>query len=150
MNLIIIIILFICIGMYLNQFEKYEKDVKINELNMKLGEGNESFYNKTFGLIETIKYQNLYIKENITTKNVVHNILNPMVYMVITEVNTIIPIITNLNKRNNNNMKETLIKIGIILIILILIFKIPLLIGNFIIIYFFIKEKKKDKTKIWE
>jgi len=136
--------------MYLNQFEKYEKDVKINELNMKLGEGNESFYNKTFGLIETIKYQNLYIKENITTKNVVHNILNPMVYMVITEVNTIIPIITNLNKRNNNNMKETLIKIGIILIILILIFKIPLLIGNFIIIYFFIKEKKKDKTKIWE
>ena len=106
-----------------------------------------SVENSTFDLLNKLPYTSMYNSSNINVGNIVSNIANLLVYPVVAGVNTIIPISVYAFR---GEWGGTLINIILAIILLFVIFYIFQIIKIIICIYFFVKEKKKDKTKFWQ
>ncbi len=114
------------------------EDVRHNLTDM-----NDGLFNLT---TETITYTNLY-EEEPTVRNVVYNIMHGIIYGVVVEVNTLLPIAI---ETAGGTYAVTIMKFVILYIILILIFSLPRIITMILAFVFFIKEKRKGKTRFWE
>lgn len=147
---IIFIALALVIGMYFNTAEKIEgKKIDTYETLRRMDTGiNESqgIYNETEKITQIFNYTNLY-QEKPTVQNVVYNVVNPIAYTVVKEMNTLIPLTMYIM---NGEYAGTIMKIILIIIAIYLIFIIPLLIKTGVTIYFFIKERKKNKEKWYQ
>ena len=107
---------------------------------------NMSVHETTFNLTENVLgYTNLY-EEEITMKKVVFNIAHPILYGVIVEINTLIPLAIYVA---SGSYATLLMKLMLLWILLQVFFIIPQIIKASIAIYFFIKEKKRTKEKWW-
>jgi hypothetical protein len=102
---------------------------------------------KTFNITENIiPYTSLYSGE-ITPMKVVYNIINAIAYPMIVTINTAIPLIVYTASGSMNGVLFKLAIIGLILYFMILI---PTIFKFIFILWFFIKEKRQSKTKLWE
>lgn len=103
----------------------------------------------TFNITNKIGYSNLY-EEEITIKKVAYNVINPIIYGIVVEVNTFIPLATYVA---SGSYASVIMKYVIVIVILYLLVALPNLIKAIVSIYFFMKEKKrykkKCKEKIW-
>ncbi len=107
---------------------------------------NMSIHETTFNITENVLgYTNLY-EEEITMKRVVFNIAHPILYGVIVEINTLIPLAVYVV---SGSYATLLMKLILLWVLFQLFFLIPSLIKASIAIYFFIKEKKRTKEKWW-
>ena len=103
-------------------------------------------HDTTFNITNTFNYSNLY-EEEITIKKVMYNVINPIIYTIVVEINTLIPLATYVA---SGSYASVLMKYVIIIGVFYLLFAIPNLIKAIISIYFFVKEKKKYKEKYKE
>lgn len=99
-----------------------------------------------FNLTNVASYSNLYTEE-ITMNKVMFNIINPIIYGIAVEVNTLIPLATYVA---SGSYASVLMKYLVVVAIFYLLFAIPNLIKVIISIYFFVKEKRKYKSKYKE
>lgn len=107
---------------------------------------NMTIHETTFNITKNVlNYTNLY-EEEITMKRVIFNIAHPILYGVIVEINTLIPLAVYIA---SGNYATLLMKLILLWILFQLFFLIPNLIKAIIAIYFFIKEKKRTKVKWW-
>ena len=118
-------------------------DVTTEEIRNNLSNINEVLFNITENIIP---YTNLYEKEP-TVKDVVFNIAHGIGYGVIVDVNTALPLAI---ETAGGRYAVMIIKFVILYIIIMLIFSLPRIITMIIVFVFFIKEKKKSKTKFWQ
>ncbi len=107
----------------------------------------ENVENNTFGLTKIFNYTSLYNETNINTQNILFNIINPLVYTIVVEINTMLPVVIYAAA---NPGSRTTINVVIAIVIIWLIIKIPIILKSLIAIWFFFKEKKKYNEKIWE
>ena len=119
------------------------EDVTQPEVLLKnLSNINEATFNLTSN---TIRYNNLYEGE-ITIKKVAYNLIHPIVYTIIVEINTLIPLAVYVASGKHALL---LTKLIILWLAVSILFLIPAIIKSIFIIYFFIKEKKRTKDKWW-
>lgn len=107
---------------------------------------NMTIHETTFNITKNVLgYTNLY-EEEITMKRVVFNIAHPILYGVIVEINTLVPLAVYVA---SGSYATLLMKLILLWILFQLFFLIPNLIKAIIAIYFFVKEKKRTKEKWW-
>lgn len=98
---------------------------------------------ETMNMTQTIPYTSLYQNE-ITTERMIHNLINPIIYTLVVGVNTIIPILVHITY---GNQEVILLRVSIVITILVIVTTFMWIITKLIILHFFLKEKKKTKTK---
>ena len=118
-------------------------DVTTKEIRTNISTVNEATFNITE---EIVTYTNLY-EEEPTVRNVVFNIAHGIAYGVIVEINTILPIVV---ETAGGKYASTIMKFIILYLIIMFIFFIPRFITMVIALVFFIREKRKGKTRFWE
>lgn len=94
---------------------------------------------------ENFQYTDLYNTEP-NIHNVMFNILHGIIYSIIIEVNTLIPVTIYIASGESNLL---LMKIIIVYFLIMSLFLIIPIIKSIISIYFFIKERKKYNEKWW-
>ena len=105
-----------------------------------------TIHETTFNITKNVVgYTNLY-EEEITMKKVIFNIVHPIAYGVIVEINTLIPLAVYVA---SGSYATLLMKLILLWILLQLFFLIPTILKASIALYFFIKEKKRTKEKWW-
>ena len=134
-----IIALLLVMGLYYSESEDPKNP---SELLKNISSVHDDMMNIT----NYFNYTNLYENEP-TTKNVMFNIINPIIYAVVVELNTILPIATYAVAGQYHSL---IFKVVIIMLILYVVLLIPKIVIAIITLYFFIKEKKKNKEKIWD
>lgn len=105
-----------------------------------------NIHDTTFNLTNTISYSNLY-EEEITIKKVMYNVINPIIYAIVVEINTLIPLATYVA---SGSYASILMRYLIVIGVFYLLFAIPNLIKAVISVYFFVKEKRKYKKEYKE
>lgn len=91
-------------------------------------------------------YTDLY-KNEPTVDNVIGNVIHPIIYTIVIEMNTIIPLTAYVM---SGEYATLIMKIIAVLIAIYLLIIIPTIIKAGITLYFFFKEKKKTKMKIYQ
>ncbi len=134
-----IIIIFTTLFLYYSTDDVIKKEPKEILNNMTI---HEALFNITRN---TVSYTNLY-EEDITMKRVMFNIAHPIIYGIVVEINTIIPLAMYIASGSYANL---LMKIILLYLLVLTIFLIPNFLKAFIALYFFIKEKKRTKEKWW-
>ncbi len=104
---------------------------------------NDILFNLT---TETIQYTNLY-EEEPTFSNVLYNIAHGIMYGITVELNTMMPIAI---ETAGGRYAATIFKFVIWWVVLMLVFSLPRIVTMIIALVFFIKEKKKSKTKFYQ
>ncbi len=133
-----VMILFAVLVLTFNNNENIGPEQMLNNLS--------NIHETTFNITNTISYSNLY-KEDITMIKVIYNIINPIIYGIVVEVNTMIPLAVYVA---SGSYGEIITKYIVVVFVIYLLFAIPRIITAAISLYFFIKEKKKYKEKVWE
>lgn len=140
-NITLVMLLTITSMFYL--FYQTNPDVKPQEVLSNMSTVHESTYSITK---DVFYYTNLYnTTPNVT--NVVMNIGHGLVYGIITEYNTAVPVGAHIAKGDTGKIVYKILKL---IIIIWLIFNIPKLLAGIAIIYFFIKEKRRNKEKWYQ
>ncbi len=107
---------------------------------------NMAIHETTFDITKNVLgYTNLY-EEEITMKRVVFNIAHPVIYGVIVEINTLIPLAVYIA---SGSYATLLMKLILLWILFQMFFLIPNIIKASIALYFFIKEKRRTKERWW-
>ncbi len=102
-------------------------------------------HDTVLNLTTVAPYTNLY-KEEISMTKIAYNIINPIIYAIAVEFNTLMPLAVYVASGSH---ADIIMKYLILIVVLYLLFAIPNLIKAIISIYFFVKEKKNYKEKIW-
>ena len=120
-------------------------DEKAENITQEL---NKTFYTTTMNITEEgIPYKNLYV-ENYTFADVIMNIANPIVYSVVAEANTLVPV--GIDALTTGKRRESIRTIALIILIGIGISFCFTLIKGCIILWFWNKERKRNGLKIYE
>lgn len=105
---------------------------------------NLTIHDELFNITKnTIPYTNLY-KEEPNLRNIILNLVHGVFYGFLVEINTLLPISIYIASGKYSNL---LFKLVIVYICFYFLFLIPLIIKALIALYFFIREKRKDKVK---
>ena len=134
---IIIAMVFITMTIFYNNSQEY---VEPETLLRNMSNIPEVTFNV---LNDSVKYYDLYNEEP-TILKIGYNIIHGILYGVIVEVNTLIPISVYIASGEHSDL---LMQILMWYIIIVLLFFIPTITKAIFIIYFFVKEKRKRKDK---
>ena len=135
---VIIISFFVVVTLFFHN----NTDVEAEYILSNLSDTHDTIFNLT----EIVSYSNLY-EEEITIKKVMYNAINPIIYAVVVEINTLIPLAVYVA---SGSYASILMKYLVVVLIVYLLFAIPNIIKAIISIYFFVVEKKKYKKKCKE
>lgn len=134
MTAVILLVIFIT-------FYTYNPTMDPNDIVTELQEVHDS----TMNITDSIYYTNLY-EEEITTQKVIYNVLNPLIYTILVEVNTLVPLLVHFAGGTYASVALTLV---IIYFVLISLLWLPQIIKAIIMIIFFIRERRLNKEKWW-
>lgn len=137
-NLIMVMTILI-IAMWANgSSEKYT----IQELQRNISK--TGLHDNIMNLTNALPYQDIY-EEEPTMRQIVINIANGMVYSLAVTINTIVPTVIWASTKT-----RILIYIALIYIAWSILWLIPEIVKTAIIIYFWIREKKKSKMRFYQ
>lgn len=137
---IVLFSVILILALYIQGEKELNNTTTAEEMSMNLSE----LHNATWNITQTFPYTNLYL-EPPTVNNVLTNVIHSIMYPLLVNINTLIPI----------SIKATIetsffFKVMIWITILYIIILIPRMVVGIITLTFFIKEKKRTKTKIYE
>jgi len=132
------LLFFMILALFFNANPNIEPETILNNVS--------NVHNKTFNITETIGYSNLY-EEEITVEKVLFNVIHPIVYGIVVEVNTLLPLAVYVA---SGGYATVIMKYITIVLIFYFLFALPGIIKAILMIHFFRREKRKYKEKFWQ